>query len=174
MSDPVVIVYTDGACEPNPGPGGWAAILRYTDSDNRVHTKELSGNEEKSTNNRMEIMGVLEALRALKFPCHVRVFSDSQYVVKAVGHWHKGEPRPSKQGWIVDWQKNGWRRRRGPLKNKKLWQQLLREVQQQLTFKITWVKGHDGNQLNEQADFLAVEARLKLGAMSDFDATDTA
>jgi len=83
MDEKVITIYTDGACEPNPGPGGWAAILLYTDSVGRVHRREISGNEEESTNNRMEIMGVLEALRALKEPCHVRVFSDSQYVVNS-------------------------------------------------------------------------------------------
>jgi len=158
-------MYTDGACEPNPGPGGWAAILQYTDPTGHVHEKELSGNEEKSTNNRMEIMGVLEGLRALKEPCHVRVFSDSKYVVNSIGNWHKGQAIPTKAGWIVNWKNRGWRRKEGPLKNIELWKQIWEEVKKPLTFKIKWVRGHDGNPLNERADFLAVEARLKIGPM---------
>ena len=103
-----VILYTDGACSGNPGPGGWAAILRYGSA-----VRELSGGERETTNNRMELSGVLEGLRALKEPCAVELFSDSQYIVNAL-----------QNGWLRDWKRRGWKRRDGELKNSGMWQEL--------------------------------------------------
>ena len=153
-----VIIHTDGACWPNPGAGAWAAILQYTDLENKTHTLELSAYRKKTTNNIMELTGVLKALQALKKPCHVHVYSDSQYVVLSLGHWHKGQPTKTKAGRIVQWIANGWRRKEQPLKNKQLWKQVLVIVKKQLTFKITWIRGHSGHLLNERADALANQA----------------
>ena len=100
-----IILYTDGACSGNPGPGGWASILRYGDS-----IKELSGGEKDTTNNRMELTGVIEGLKALKEPCAVELYSDSQYIVNALNN-----------GWLRDWKKRGWKRRDGELKNAEMW-----------------------------------------------------
>ena len=103
-----VILYTDGACSGNPGPGGWAAILRYGSSE-----KELSGGEAETTNNRMELLGVINGLSALKESCAVALYSDSQYICNALNN-----------GWLRDWKKRGWKRRDGELKNAELWQEL--------------------------------------------------
>ena len=104
-----IILYTDGACSGNPGPGGWASILRYGDS-----VKELSGGEKDTTNNRMELTGVIEGLKALKEPCAVELYSDSQYIVNALNN-----------GWLRDWKKRGWKRRDGELKNAEMWQEAM-------------------------------------------------
>lgn len=137
-----VIVYTDGACSGNPGPGGWAAILMYNG-----HMKELSGGESHTTNQRMEIMAVLEALRGLKEPCKVIVHSDSAYVINCF-----------KQKWYVSWQKNGWRNSKGdPVQNRDLWEPLLVEVgRHNVLFEK--VKGHAGVEFNERCDVLARQA----------------
>ena len=141
-----VILYTDGACSGNPGPGGWAAILRYGDT-----VRELSGGEGQTTNNRMEIMGVLEGLRALREPCAVELYSDSQYVVNALNN-----------GWLRDWKRRGWRRRDGELKNPELWQALDGLLQ---THRVTahWVRGHGDDPYNLRCDALAVAAREQFG-----------
>jgi len=137
-----IILYTDGACSGNPGPGGWAAILRYGDA-----VKELSGGECATTNNRMEISGVLFGLRALKEPCEVELYSDSQYVVRAIT-----------EGWLEDWHRRGWKRKDGALKNPELWQELYTLLH---THKVTahWVKGHAENEYNNRCDALAVAQR---------------
>ena len=101
-----VVIYTDGACSGNPGPGGWGAILVYGE-----RKKELSGGEDLTTNNRMELMGAIEALRVLKEPCRVELYTDSRYLVDAV-----------EQGWLKSWKARGWRRKDGPVKNPELWQ----------------------------------------------------
>src|SRR4051812_23924953 len=111
-----VVIYTDGACEPNPGMGGWAAILLY-EQDGEVHKREITGAEKDSTNNRMEIIAVLEGLKALKRPCFVTIYSDSKYVVNSVGSWLDGRPRSGMFGWMVGWQRSGWSKKGGPLKN---------------------------------------------------------
>ena len=104
-----VVIYTDGACSGNPGPGGWGAILMYGE-----HKKEISGGEKNTTNNIMEITAVIQALRLLKFKCNVKIYSDSAYVVNAF-----------KNGWIYNWMKNGWRTsNKEPVKNKELWIEL--------------------------------------------------
>ena len=139
-----VILYTDGACSGNPGPGGWAAILRYGSN-----TREFSGGERNTTNNRMELSGVLAGLRALKEPCAVELYSDSQYIVNAL-----------QNGWLRDWKRRGWRRRDGELKNPELWQELdtLLGVH---TVTAHWVKGHADDEYNNRCDALAVAEREK-------------
>lgn len=139
-----VEIYTDGACSGNPGPGGWAAVLLYKDNK-----KEISGGKEQTTNNIMEVTAVIEALKSLKFPCEVTVYSDSAYVVNCF-----------KQGWIYNWQKNNWKTSsKEPVKNKELWEELYGLVQ---THKVEFikVKGHSDNELNNRCDELA-RAQIK-------------
>ena len=141
-----VTVYSDGACSPNPGPGGYGTILIYG-----KHRKEMSGNSENTTNNRMEILGVIKGLEALKEPCEVDVFSDSKYVVDAIN-----------KNWIISWQKKNWLMdKTTPRPNVDLWKILLELLaKHKVTFH--WVKGHDGNIENERCDELAREAIKKL------------
>ena len=139
-----VILYTDGACSGNPGPGGWAAILRYGSN-----TREFSGGERNTTNNRMELSGVLAGLRALKEPCAVELYSDSQYIVNAL-----------QNGWLRDWKRRGWRRRDGELKNPELWQEL-DELLSVHMVTAHWVKGHAEDEYNNRCDALAVAEREK-------------
>jgi ribonuclease HI len=138
-----VELWTDGACSGNPGPGGWAAILRAG-----KHERVLSGGERVTTNNRMELKSVVEGLRALKRPCRVRVHLDSSYVKNAFTN-----------GWLDRWQGNGWTTSgKQPVKNRELWQELLAEVARH---EIEWVKvaGHAGVELNERVDVLACAER---------------
>ena len=135
-----VEIYTDGGCDPNPGVGGWGAILLY-----RGHQRELSGGEADSTNNRMEMTAAIEALRALKRPCRVVLHTDSEYLRLGVTEW------------MPDWKRRGWRRKRGTIMNLDLWRILDEENQRhQVTWK--WVKGHAGDPLNERCDELAMQA----------------
>lgn len=139
---PKIQIHTDGACSGNPGPGGFGAVLQFG-----AHRNELSGGFRKTTNNRMELLAVIEGLRALKEPCEVAVFTDSKYIVDAVN-----------KGWARRWQANGWRRNpREKALNPDLWAQLLALLD---THAVTlrWVKGHAGNPGNERADALAVAA----------------
>ena len=125
-----VEVYTDGACSGNPGPGGWGAVLRYR-FNGKVYEKELSGGDDSTTNNRMELTAFIEALRQLKEPCEVRLCSDSQYVINGL-----------QKGWAKNWQRRGWKKADGsPALNPDLWAQAL---EQEARHKITyvWVKGH--------------------------------
>ncbi len=140
-----VTIYTDGACSGNPGPGGWGAVLKYGAAE-----KELSGAEPLTTNNRMELLGAIEALRCLKEPCQVDLYTDSQYVCNAF-----------LKGWVPDWKRRGWRRKDGELKNPELWQQLDTLCQ---THDVTWhwVRGHADNPYNNRCDALAVAARKAL------------
>ena len=137
-----VILYTDGACSGNPGPGGWASILRYGEA-----VKELSGGEKETTNNRMELMGVIEGLSALREGCIVELYSDSQYIVNALNN-----------GWLRDWKRRGWKRRDGELKNAELWQ-TLDELLHQHRVTAVWVRGHADNEYNNRCDALAVAER---------------
>lgn len=139
-----VILYTDGACSGNPGPGGWAAILRYGSSE-----KELSGGEAETTNNRMELLGVINGLSALKESCAVALYSDSQYICNALNN-----------GWLRDWKKRGWKRRDGELKNVELWQELDTLLGKHRV-EAHWVKGHAENEYNNRCDALAVAEREK-------------
>ena len=166
-----VTIYTDGACSGNPGPGGWGAVLIYDPQDEEAsqpskarraaaggakrqmgyggqgpHIKELSGGESGTTNNRMEMMGAIEALRALKSPCRVVLYTDSSYVQKGMTEWLPG------------WRARGWKTAdKKPVKNADLWQILATEAaRHQVEWK--WVKGHNGDPMNELADRLATGA----------------
>ena len=137
-----VIIYTDGACSGNPGPGGWGTILMYKDNK-----KEISGGMTDTTNNVMELIAVIEGLKLLKFPCKVKLYSDSAYVVNAFN-----------EKWIYGWLKNGWRNSsKEPVKNKELWQELyhLTKVHEVEFIK---VKGHADNEYNNRCDELARNA----------------
>lgn len=136
-----VQLYTDGACSGNPGPGGWGAILRFGSVE-----KELSGGEENTTNNRMELTAVIMGLSALKEPCEVTLVTDSKYVADGVT-----------KGWAESWQKNGWRKAdKKPALNSDLWEKLLKLLKVHKV-EINWVKGHAGHPENERCDRLAVE-----------------
>ena len=136
-----VVIYTDGACRGNPGPGGWGAILSYQGNE-----KKLKGFDPETTNNRMELMAVIEALRSLKRGCAVELYTDSKYVLQGINDW------------IVNWKKNGWKTAaKKPVKNVDLWQQL-DEQSAQHEINWHWVKGHSGNPGNEMADQLANDA----------------
>ncbi|HRE15773.1 MAG TPA: ribonuclease HI [Rhodocyclaceae bacterium] len=138
MTEDTVAIYTDGACKGNPGPGGWGAILRLGTTE-----KELWGGEQQTTNNRMELTAVIQALAALKRPVTATVHSDSQYVLNGISQWIHG------------WKKNGWRTSdKKPVKNADLWQELDRLAAQH-KLEWVWVKGHAGHPENERADALA-------------------
>ena len=139
-----VTIYTDGSCLGNPGPGGWAAILEL---DGTEHRREMSGGYARTTNNRMELRAVLFALGALKEPCAVELYTDSQYVCHAV-----------EKGWLWGWKKRGWvKSDKKPVKNVDLWKRLLAAKEpHSVTFH--WVKGHDGHPQNERCDELATTA----------------
>lgn len=133
-----VYLYTDGACKGNPGPGGWGVFLRFG-----PHEKEICGGEENSTNNRMELMAVIEGLRVLKKKCEVVITTDSQYVKNGI------------EKWIFSWKKNGWKTaNKKPVKNQELWKALDSEIQKH-DILWQWVKGHSGHPENEKADDLA-------------------
>jgi len=144
-----VILYTDGACSFNPGPGGWGAVLIFKNIK-----KEMSGGEPNTTNNRMELLAVIKGLTALKEKCEVHIYSDSAYIINAF-----------EKNWIDGWQKNNWKNaNKKPVLNKDLWEQLL-----ELTnfYKVVWhkVKGHADNELNNRCDELATnEAKKYLGS----------
>ena len=138
-----VTIYTDGACSGNPGPGGWAAILSYKSTE-----KEISGGEPETTNNRMELTAVIRALELLKEPCAVTIYTDSQYVSKAIT-----------EGWLKKWKAAGFAKK-GGLKNAELWKQLDALLEgHEVTFQ--WVRGHGENDYNNRCDRLAVAAREK-------------
>ena len=135
-----VEIYTDGACKGNPGPGGWGSILRYKNAE-----KEISGGEPHTTNNRMELKAVIEALRMLKEPCKVTLYTDSQYVANALT-----------LGWARKWKSNGWmRNKKEKALNPELWDELLKLCDVH-DIDIHWVKGHAGHPENERCDRLAV------------------
>ena len=138
-----VEIFTDGACKGNPGPGGWGAVLRTGG-----HEKELSGSDPATTNNRMEMTAVIEALRALNSPCEVKLHTDSKYVIDGITKW------------IFGWQKNGWKNAaKKPVANADLWLAL---VEAKRLHKVSWhwIKGHSGHPENERADVLASNAAL--------------
>jgi len=137
-----VIIYTDGACSGNPGPGGWGAILMYKGAK-----KEISGGMKETTNNIMEITAVVEALKCLKVESDVQVYSDSAYTVNAFN-----------QGWIYNWMKNGWKTSgKDPVKNKELWQELY-ALTKKHKVEFIKVKGHADNEFNNRCDEMAREA----------------
>jgi ribonuclease HI len=146
-----IMIFTDGACSGNPGPGGYGVILRY---DSRE--KELSGGFRNTTNNRMELMGAIAALEALHEPCEAIITTDSQYLVNAV-----------EKGWVYSWKAMGWRRKdKKPAQNIDLWERLLVLLAQH-TVKFNWIRGHAGHKENERCDALAVAASLKPGLPED-------
>jgi ribonuclease HI len=154
----LVTIYTDGACSGNPGPGGWAAVLRYGE-----HERELSGRFRDTTNNRMELRAAVEALNALKRPCQVELYTDSSYLRDGITKWVHG------------WKRNGWRTAaKQPVKNQDLWKALLEAVaRHQVNWQ--WTKGHAGDELNERADTLATSAAQQVTAAdpADVEATDS-
>ena len=138
-----VEIFSDGACSGNPGPGGWGAILRCDG-----YEKEISGGEAYTTNNRMELTGVIEALSALKYPCKVRVTTDSKYVVDGIT-----------KGWAKGWKKRGWKKSDGkPALNPELWDKLLGLLETH-DVEFAWIKGHAGHEENERCDRMAVAQR---------------
>ena len=144
---PHIVVYTDGACSGNPGPGGWGAILM-----SGTHRKEIKGGEEHTTNNRMELMAVISALESMKYHSDVELWTDSQYVKNGI------------TAWIQSWKRNGWKTAdKKPVKNAELWQQLdAARARHKIEWK--WVKGHAGHPENERADELARAAIAELRA----------
>ena len=145
MPTKTVTIYTDGACSGNPGPGGWGAVLIYKGVE-----KELSGGEAETTNNRMELTGVISALQALKEPCIVELYSDSKYVIDAL-----------EKGWAWGWKKKGWvKSDKKPALNPDLWDKLLNLIKIH-EMHYHWVKGHANNKYNERCDSLAVAEREK-------------
>ena len=143
-----VRIYTDGSARGNPdGPGGYGTILVYIDSKGIEHKKELSAGYKKTTNNRMELLAAIVGLEALNRPCKVKLYSDSQYVVKAFN-----------DHWIDGWIKKGWKRGKNePVKNVDLWKRLL-EAKSKHEVEFIWVKGHAGHEQNERCDYLATSA----------------
>lgn len=140
-----ILIYTDGACQGNPGPGGWAALLRWKD-----HEKEIFGAEAETTNNRMELKAAIEALKSLKEACEVDLYTDSQYVKKGITEWIQG------------WQERGWKNAaKKAVKNQDLWEELNLLVQKH-AIQWHWVKGHAGHPENERVDVLAREEIKKL------------
>jgi len=145
VSEPHVVIHTDGACSGNPGPGGWGAILTFTARDGTMTEREIKGGEAHTTNNRMELMAAISALEALTRPCKVDLYTDSQYV------------RGGITGWIHGWKKNGWRTAdKKPVKNEDLWRRLDAALARHQV-EWHWVKGHAGHAMNERADQLARE-----------------
>lgn len=142
-----VDIYSDGSSRGNPGPGGYGTVLRFCDEAGVAHEKELSCGYERTTNNRMELLGAIVGLEALKRPCEVTLYTDSQYVVNAF-----------EQHWIEGWLRKGWKNaQKQPVKNKDLWQRLLAaKKDHDVTF--VWVKGHAGHAENERCDTLATQA----------------
>lgn len=136
-----VVIYTDGACTGNPGPGGYGVVLQYGG-----HRRELSGGFRRTTNNRMELTAAIKALEALKEPCRVTLFSDSEYVVNGV-----------MKGWARGWRDKGWRRSGKTVPNRDLWGRLL-ELCDYHEVRVQWVEGHAGHAENERCDELAVSA----------------
>jgi ribonuclease HI len=142
---PKVVIYTDGACRGNPGPGGWGAILI-----SGAHERELCGGELSTTNNRMELKAAIEALRALKRPCKVELHTDSQYLRTGISEW------------LAGWKAKGWRTAaKTPVKNEDLWR-ALDEARLRHEVDWRWVKGHSGHELNERADALARKGMCEL------------
>jgi len=140
-----ITIYSDGSSLGNPGPGGWGTILEFNG-----HTKELSGGAINTTNNKMELQGAIEGLKALKEPCNVKIISDSKYVVQAINEW------------LTNWVKNNWKTAgKKPVKNLEFWQEYL-EVSKPHNIEAIWVKGHAGHEQNERCDILARTEAEKL------------
>ena len=143
MTRPRVTIYTDGACDPNPGPGGWSAILRFGSTE-----KVLTGGERKTTNNRMELTAALRALETLTEPCRVEIYTDSEYLQRGITEW------------MPDWKARNWKRKGGKLANLDLWQALDAALIRHAVHW-NWVRGHAGVRHNQRADALARKAILR-------------
>ena len=142
---PEVILYTDGACRGNPGPGGWGALLIWNGKE-----KEIAGGDPQTTNNRMEMKAIIEGLKTLKRPCHVKIHSDSALIINTFT-----------KGWIENWLKKGWKKSdKKPVENRDLWEEMLRAAE---PHKLSWfkVKGHSDDELNNRVDALAVSESHK-------------
>ena len=144
-----VTVYTDGACSGNPGPGGWGAVLIYGGVK-----RELSGGEAETTNNRMELTGVICALKALKEPCEISLFTDSRYIADAIN-----------SGWLRSWKQKGWKRKGGELKNIDLWSELDALLAGH-NARVDWVRGHADSEFNNRCDELAAAQRDKYSGIA--------
>lgn len=145
MDSDIVEIWTDGGCKPNPGPGGWAALLRFRDTE-----RVLSGADPNTTNNRMELTAAASALEALKKPCRVTLHTDSEYLRLGITRWHTG------------WVRKNWRNAKGdPVANMDLWQRILTAAKPH-TIEWLWVRSHTGNPMNERVDQLATAARETL------------
>lgn len=152
MTKPQVIIYTDGGCEPNPGVGGWGAILLYGE-----RRKEIYGGQPHSTNNRMELSAAIAALSSLKRSCKVVLYSDSNYLVKGM------------QEWLAGWKRNNWKRKNEPVLNRDLWEEL-DALSASHEIEWVWVRGHAGNELNEACDRLAAKAIEEQRASANYGA----
>jgi ribonuclease HI len=153
-----VTMYTDGACRGNPdGPGGYGVVLEYVDKEGKLYKKELSGGYISSTNNRMELMAVLKGLEAIKKPCNIKIYSDSQYIVNAFN-----------KGWLNNWILNNWKRgkKKEPVKNDDLWKSIVK-AKEKHKVEFIWVKGHAGHPQNERCDELATTAALSSNLEED-------
>ena len=156
MTKPKVKIYTDGACANNPGKGGYGIVLMYEKQNGDVVQKNLAKGFELTTNNRMELLAVIDALETLKKPCDIRLFSDSKYVIDAIN-----------QKWLDSWQEKNWKlNTKNPVKNIDLWKKLI-EVMKPHKIEFIWVKGHASNEFNNLCDKMAVEARLKSELLID-------
>lgn len=146
-----VLIHTDGACLGNPGPGGWAAVMRYGDKE-----RELSGGYSLTTNNRMELLAAIEALESLTRPCEVALYTDSRYLADAI-----------EKKWLKGWLKNGWKTAaKKPVKNEDLWRRLIPLLEKH-TVRFHWLRGHAGHQDNERCDVLARSAAQRTGLPRD-------
>jgi len=156
MDKPFVKIYTDGACANNPGAGGFGIVMFYETKDKKIISKEFSKGYKLTTNNRMELLAVIEALNLLKKPCKIELYSDSKYVTDAIN-----------QKWLDGWILKNWKlNTKNPVKNIDLWQKYLEAVKIH-DIKFIWVKGHNDNPYNEKCDKLAVKARLQENLQED-------
>ena len=150
MTKPEGEIYTDGACANNPGAGGYGIVLRYIDKNGVLHEKTYSKGFKLTTNNRMELSAVIDALNILKKPCKIKLYSDSKYVIDAIN-----------QNWLTGWQQKNWKlNTKNPVKNIDLWKKFI-NAQKPHDITFIWVKGHNENKYNELCDKLAVSARIK-------------
>jgi ribonuclease HI len=159
----MIVIHTDGSSWPNPGPGGWAAIIQQPGKEEQV----ITGSEKHTTNNRMEIIAVARGLQQIQEPSDIKIYSDSQYVVNTIGCWKDGKPLEESAlvGWMVKWKALGWKKKawKGKLeevKNVDLWQEIDGLVRQHKSIELVWIRGHNDNELNERCDKLALEARV--------------
>lgn len=158
MEKPEIEIYTDGACANNPGEGGYGIVMRYRDLKGNIHKKELSKGFKLTTNNRMELLAVIDALEQLKKPCKIKLYSDSKYVIDSIN-----------KKWLEGWVKNDWKNStKKPVKNVDLWKKFL-EVKTPHTIEFIWVKGHNDNEFNERCDKLAVNARMSSNLNIDYE-----